>query len=119
VHKLSILAVLVGLAACSPTKQEWMTKFETVLTDRMCGPDFIFVRCYDIDQAACRTLVAPIAHTCTAKIADQLPDHMDEALGRKYGEIAGKCVGGEVSARLETKIRQPIDPKCQDPNAWH
>jgi hypothetical protein len=116
---LAVVAILGGVAACGPTKQDWMTKFEAGLTDRMCGPDFIFVHCYEIDQAACRTLVAPIAHTCTAKIADQLPDHMDEELGRKYGAIAGQCVGDEVGTRLETKIRQPIDAKCQDPSAWH
>jgi hypothetical protein len=119
VKKLSILAILLGVAACTgPTKQQWMTKFESVLTDRMCAPDFIFVHCYQIDEAACRTLIAPIAHTCTAKIADQLPEHMDEELGRKYGEIAGQCVGDDVGKQLETKVRQPIDPKCQNPSAW-
>ena len=117
---LAVVGILGGVAACTgPTKQEWMTKFETVLTDRLCGPDFIYVHCFEIDQAACRTLVAPIAHTCVTKIADQLPDHMDEELGRKYGGIAGQCVGDEVGPKLESKIRQPIDPKCQDPSAWH
>jgi hypothetical protein len=96
-----------------------MTKFESVLTDRMCGPDFIFVKCYEIDQPACRALVAPIAHTCTTKLAGQLPDRMDEDQGRKYGEIAGQCVGDEVGKQLDGKVRQPIDPKCQDPSAWH
>ena len=118
-NRLSILAIFIGVAACSATKEEWMTRFEATMPDRLCSPDFVFVHCYDIDQASCRTLVAPIAHTCTAKLADQLPDHVDMADGRKYGEIAGACIGNQVTTLLEKKIRQPIDPKCQDPKAWH
>jgi hypothetical protein len=96
-----------------------MDKFETVLVDRLCAPDFVYVHCFEIDQAACRTLVTPITHTCIGKVADQLPDHMDKELGGKYGAIAGKCVGDEVGSRLAKKIRQPIDPKCEDASAWH
>jgi len=108
--------VVMSVAACKASKQDWIKQFEPAVVTALCEPQQYFRKCFEIDDTGCRTAMGRHVHTCLLENDPSIPDQLDQADGRRWGGEIGACAGTAYEEELSAKRRH--DARCDDPNAW-
>ena len=113
---LTTCLVVTALAACRPSKDQFIDKFEPAMLTFFCAPKGFTLSCYDVTEAQCLDVMKPALKSCVDKYKAEMPDKFDEKSGAKIGEMVGNCAGIAFANDLLGKhTRTDPAPKCDDP----
>ena len=109
--------VVMALAACRPSKDQFIDKFEPAMLQFFCAPKGFTVSCYDITEAQCLDVMKPALKGCIEKYRSEMPEKLDKESGARVGELIGTCAGVVFENDLLKKhTRTDPAPKCNDPS---
>jgi len=109
--------VVLAVAACSPSKDEFIEKFEPAMLQFFCAPKGFTVSCYDVTEAQCLAVMKPALKSCVDQYKGQMPERFDKESGARIGELIGTCAGTVFqNDLLSTHKRTDESAKCDDPS---
>ena len=111
-----VFALLGG--GCKASKADWIEKFEPATVDALCMPNMYFRKCFDTDEAGCKSLAKRTVHACLDQHMSEIPDTLDTEDGRRLGGEVGECAGDAYYDDMLRNKKLVTTDKCKDPSAW-
>jgi hypothetical protein len=114
----SLLLVVAAVAACKPTKEQWIDKFVPATAASFCKPGAYFRECFDIDEAGCLALARRTLGACVEQHRSEIPNKPDETSGADAGRTIGSCGGRDYEVELVSQNKRRDNARCNDTANW-
>jgi hypothetical protein len=117
-HNLLLVGSVVFVVACSPSKQQFIERFEPATVATFCEPEQYFRQCFEVTEAECLEVAKRTIRACIERYEPTMPEQFDSQSGEQVGRAVGACAGQDYEATFMQRNKRINSARCNDPAVW-
>lgn len=114
---LAFFVTSIPFSVKATDRQAWLAHMRSELPGVLCQPDQYFMKCFNNTQTECLEASQSYVNACVDNSIVGLPPQLDEAQGKFWGQMVGRCAFDLYEKFMQSKKLQKPECKTQSPRS--